>query len=240
MPATWGFHTKLYGRRRGRALRPGMARLLAVALPERLIVLESSGLIDPGSWFDEPVADVWLEIGFGSGEHLEAQLSAHPGVGLIGCEPYLNGVAHLLSRLAGERSGRVRILPDDARPLIASLTPASLGRVFILFPDPWPKARHHKRRLVSRSTLDGLARAMRPGAELRIATDDVDYLRWILVETLSHPDFFWLAERPSDWRSRPLDWPQTRYEAKAVKAGRPPNYLSFERRRVPGSAHETA
>jgi tRNA (guanine-N7-)-methyltransferase len=231
---------RLYGRRRGRALRPGLAKRLADDLPGLSLALPATGRLDPARCFAAPVADVWLEIGFGGGEHLVAQALAHPAVGLIGCEPFLNGVAHLLSRLAGQPWPRIRLLADDARPLIACLAPASLGRVFILFPDPWHKARHHKRRLVSRPVLDSLAAALRPGGELRIATDDPDYLRWILVELVSHPDFLWLARRPGDWRTRPPDWPETRYEAKAIKAWARPAYLRFQRRQSPTPARETA
>ena len=121
----------------------------------------------------------------------------------------------------------IRIFPDDARVLLDVLAPGSLGRVFILFPDPWPKQRHHKRRLVSTATLDRLAILMRPGAELRLATDDRDYLAWMLEHATAHPAFEWLAHRPVDWRERPADWPSTRYEEKARDAGRTPAFLRF-------------
>ena len=124
----------------------------------------------------------------------------------------------------------VRVLPDDARPLLAALPPRSIGRVFILFPDPWPKARHHKRRLVAPATLDRLAEIMTDGAELRLATDDPSYLAWMLEHVTAHPAFAWTARRPADWRERPADWPATRYEAKARKAGRASAFLRFERR----------
>ena len=176
---------------------------------------------------------MWLEIGFGSGEHLAEQAAAHPELGLIGCEPYLPGVAALLRHVSERSLRNVRILDNDARPLLWRLQAGSVGRVFVLFPDPWRKERHHRRRIVSPPVLDRLALVMRPGAELRIATDDVDYLRWILSHTLDHPGFEWIVAGPQDWRERPPDWPPTRYEEKALRQGRRPTYLRFRRRPGP-------
>lgn len=172
---------------------------------------------------------MWLEIGFGGGEHLAAQAEAHPGIGFIGCEPFIDGVARLLGRIAGRDLGNVRILSDDAWPLIEALEGDSIGRVFVLFPDPWPKRRHHKRRLLSDPMLDELARVLKPGADLRLATDHAEYCRWALARILRHPSFEWLARRAGDWRLRPRDWPPTRYEEKARAQGRPCIYLSFRR-----------
>jgi tRNA (guanine-N7-)-methyltransferase len=177
-----------------------------------------------------PVDEVWLEIGFGGGEHLAAQAAAHPHHGLIGCEVFENGVVKMLAEAERLRLANLRLFVDDARLLVRALPEASLGRVFILFPDPWPKQRHHKRRMVATETLDALARAMRDGAELRLATDDRDYLRWMLEHVTAHPDFVWLARRPADWRERPADWPATRYEQKALAAGRAPAFLRLLRK----------
>jgi tRNA (guanine-N7-)-methyltransferase len=141
-----------------------------------------------------------------------------------------NGLAKLLVEVERRGLENVRIFPDDARLLLAALPPASLDHVFILFPDPWPKARHHRRRLVSAELLDRLAALMRDGAELRLATDDVEYLRQMLELGTAHPAFEWLAQRADDWRRRPPDWPATRYEAKAIEAGRRPSFLRFRRR----------
>jgi tRNA (guanine-N7-)-methyltransferase len=177
----------------------------------------------------------WLEIGFGGGEHLALQAEHHPETGFIGCEVFENGIVKLLAHIERRHLQNIRVFPDDARLLIAALAPASIDRVVILFPDPWPKLRHHKRRLVSRETLDGLAEIMTDNAELRLATDDRDYLCWMLERVTGHPAFEWLARRPADWRERPRDWPPTRYEEKARAAGRRPAFLRFRRRpRVQG------
>ena len=189
------------------------------------------GAIDPAGLFDFPVREIWLEIGFGGGEHLAAQAAAHPRVGLLGCEPYVNGVAKLLARIADRGLRNVRIYPDDARDLLDRLPDASLGRVFVLFPDPWPKARHHRRRIVSTETLASLGRVMRDGAELRLATDHAEYGRWMLAHLERESAFEWLARRPGDWRRRTGDWPATRYEVKASGQGRACLYLRYRRRR---------
>lgn len=220
----------VYGRRRGRKLRPGQRDLLDGLLPQLRFELPREGALDPSRLFAEPVEAVWLEIGFGGGEHLAAQAAREPRRGLIGCEVFENGVVKLLGEIKQRGLGNVRLFIDDARLLLAALADASLERVFILFPDPWPKQRHHKRRMISTATLDALARAMRDGAELRLATDDMDYLRWMLERATAHADFEWLARRPRDWRERPADWPQTRYESKAIAAGRKPAFLRFRRR----------
>ena len=221
----------LYGRRRGRALRPGQRGLKEALLPGLAFPLPGAGPLDPPSLFPGRPRQVWLEIGFGSGEHLAAQAERHPDLGFIGCEVFENGIVKLLGEIERRGLGNIRIFADDARLLLAALAPASIGRVFILFPDPWPKRRHHKRRLVSREGLDALARVMPDGAELRLATDDASYLRWILEHATARPGFSWLARRPRHWRERPEDWPPTRYEEKARAAGRKPAFLRFLRGR---------
>jgi tRNA (guanine-N7-)-methyltransferase len=221
---------RIYGRRRGRPLRQGRQLLAESMLPRLAIALPAAGPLDPGSLFPAPPVAVWLEIGFGGGEHLAEQAERHPDIGFIGSEVFENGIARLVGGIARRELGNVRIFPDDARLLLDALMPASLGRVFILFPDPWPKLRHHKRRLVAGPTLDRLAVVMQPGAELRLATDDRDYLVWMLEQVTAHPAFVWLAHRPADWRERPPDWPPTRYEDKARAAGRTPAFLRFARR----------
>ena len=184
----------------------------------------------PGLRYDFTVPDgeLWLEIGFGAGEHLLWQAQHNPQVTLIGAEPYEGGVAKLLSKLAETPLPNVRIHEGDARDVVEALPDARLGRVFILFPDPWPKTRHHKRRIVQMEMLDCLARVMKPGAELRFATDDAGYLAWTLERLIAHPAFEWTAGRMADWTTRTSDWPQTRYEAKALHG--PPAFLGFVRK----------
>jgi tRNA (guanine-N7-)-methyltransferase len=227
---------RLYGRKRGRPLRPGRQGLVETLLPHLAISLPPSGELDPLSLFAEPPRAVWLEIGFGAGEHLANQAETHRNIGLIGSEVFENGIARLLGEIERRQLGNIRLFADDARLLIACLPAVSIGRVFILFPDPWPKARHHKRRIVSNETLDQLARIMRDAAELRLATDDCGYFSRMLERVTSHPDFEWLARNPADWRERAPDWPPTRYEEKARAAGRSPFFLRARRRpRTPRS-----
>ena len=221
----------LHGRRRGKKLRAGQQSLLETLLPRLALALPlEPAKIDLGQAFGGslPFGGVWLEIGFGAGEHLVWQAEQNPGVGLIGCEPYLNGVAKCLAHI--ERAGltNIRLFTDDARLLMAALPARSLSRVFVLFPDPWPKTRHHKRRFVQRDNLDRLAELMLPGAELRLATDDPSYLPWMVEHACAHPAFAWLADGPADWRGRPADWPGTRYEQKML-AGKPV-FLRLQRR----------
>ena len=219
---------RLFGRRKGPALSAHQSRLFETLLPELLLKPQPGR--DPRGYFSTAVSEVWLEVGFGGGEHLLWQARTNPSVGVIGAEPYVSGVAKLLSKLAsvGER-GNIRLYTEDARDIIDALPDASLARVFILFPDPWPKTRHHKRRFVQMTMLDRLARVMKPTAELRFATDDPSYLVWALERFMAHPAFAWLARQPDDWRSRPPDWPETRYEAKAIRAGSTCTYLRFMR-----------
>ena len=204
--------------------------MLAAILPQLRFELPEEGRIEPCRLFPAPVEAVWLELGFGAGEHLAAQAAAQPRRGVIGCEVFENGIVKLLAEVKRRGLANVRLFIDDARLLVAALADASLERVFILFPDPWPKQRHHKRRLVSAAMLDALARVLCDGGELRLATDDTEYLRFMLDGATAHRDFEWLARRPRDWRERPVDWPATRYEQKAVAAGRRSTFLRFRRR----------
>ena len=170
-----------------------------------------------------------MEIGFGAGEHLAWQAEHNPDVGFIGCEPYINGVASLLRHAADKNLSNIRILADDVRPFLDRLPDACLTRLFVLFPDPWPKRRHADRRIVQFETLAKFSRALKPGGELRLATDDPGYLRWMLARATGRSDLRWMARRAEDWRARPEDWPQTRYEAKAIAAGRAPAFLRFQK-----------
>jgi tRNA (guanine-N7-)-methyltransferase len=221
----------LYGRRVGRPLRPQRQALVDNFLPSVEVVIPNSGeAVVPGLQFCSQYDAYWLEIGFGAGEHLAWQARANPNVGIIGCEPYLNGVARLLAEMDESDLANIRIFRDDSRLLLAALPDASIARIFVLFPDPWPKSRHHKRRIIGPSVLLDLARILCNGGELRIATDDTGYKGWILQYVLATGDFDWLARRPSDWRQRPEDWPSTRYEQKAKSAGRRGAFFRFARR----------
>jgi len=220
---------QFYGRRRGRKLRAGQRERRSTLLPLVSFALPESGRLDPASLFATPAREIWLEIGFGGGEHLAEQAARHPEIGFIGCELFENGIVKLLGEIDHRALGNIRVCADDARRLLAALAPRSVARIFILFPDPWPKARHHRRRLINPATLDRLAEIMADGAELRLATDDQGYLSWMLEHATDHPAFRWTARRPGDWRERPGDWPATRYEEKARKAGRVPAFLRFER-----------
>lgn len=221
----------LYGRRSGHKLRPGRRALLERRLPSLRVQLASDpgGSLDPLSLFPFSPTDLWLEIGFGAGEHLACQAQANPSIGMIGCEPFVNGIASLLRRLEEQHLENVRIFTDDARLLLSRLPAASVGRLFALFPDPWPKKRHHKRRLISGEVVQTLAHVLKDGAELRLATDHAEYARWILRHLNDHPAFAWLALGPNDWRSRPPGWPETRYEKKARAQGDQPIYLCYRR-----------
>jgi tRNA (guanine-N7-)-methyltransferase len=219
----------IYGRRKGHRLRPGRQRLLAELLPQLEMRLPEDGVLDPARLFAQRPRALWLEIGFGGGEHLAYQAAAHPDVGLIGCEPFIGGVARLLSLIEAQGLANIRLFADDARLLMQALPDACLERVFILFPDPWPKARHHKRRIVNPVTAGEFVRLLRPGGELRLASDDMDYVRTMLRALRARPELQWQARRPADWRERPADWPMTRYESKAVAAGRACVFLRFRR-----------
>lgn len=225
---------RFYGRRHGRRLRQMRSQLVQTLLPQLQLTLPSDeGLLAPAELFPQPIRALWLEIGFGAGEHLLAQARANPHVGLIGCEPFINGVATLLADIGREPPDNLRLFTEDARLLLPRLPAASLQRVFLLFPDPWPKGRHHRRRFITDATVGALARLIVPGGELRVATDHVDYARWTLLHLCSAgspPDAFaWTARRPGDWRRPPADWVETRYQRKAEAAGAAPIFLSFRR-----------
>ncbi len=215
---------RLYGRQRGQTLRPRQRRLLEETLPRLRY--------DPAVGFVAPMAEKWLEVGFGGGEHALAQVAARPDVGLIACEVYDNGICSLLSRVVPEGGEAVAPVPanlrlwdDDARVLMRALPDASLDRVFLLFPDPWPKARHAKRRFVHPAQVPEVARLLRPGGEWRVASDDPTYQEWV-EWVLGQQDLF-TVRAVSD--ARPEGWPPTRYEAKALRAGRSPRYWSLIR-----------
>lgn len=211
-----------FGRRRGRKPSAHQAGLLANELPQLAVDLAAPLAAAAGR-------PVWLEIGFGGGEHLLWQAKANPTVQFIGCEPFEDGVIKVLAQIKNDGLSNIRLHMGDARDVLRRLPEACIDRAFILFPDPWPKRKHRKRRLVNPMTLKLLAHVLRPGAELRFATDIGDYAGTALLAVLGAKNLRWPALGPADWRDRPADWPPTRYEAKAEREGRRRYYFRFER-----------
>jgi tRNA (guanine-N7-)-methyltransferase len=209
-------------------LRPGQTRLVEDLLPRLRLPAEGPITDLPGLFPDRP-AGITLEIGFGGGEHLAFRARTQPETGFIGCEPFVNGMAKLLAIVEDEALANVRVWDDDATDLLARLPPAVIDCVYLLYPDPWPKRRQHKRRFLSDDNLAALARVMRPGAELRFATDIDSYAGWGLMRVFRSRDFVWNAVRADDWRQPWAGWPSTRYEAKARREGRGTAYLTFTR-----------
>lgn len=224
-----------HGRRQGKRLRPSqktwIAQDLAGLSPGEVEhdVNPARTPLDLSALFPDK-REIWLEIGFGGGEHMVHQAVGNPDVGLIGAEPYINGVAMLLGKIRAAGADNLRIHPGDARDLFDVLPRASIARAFLLYPDPWPKTRHHKRRFVTNTHLDPLAEVLAPGAMFRIATDIGDYVRQALEVLTRHPAFEWTGECAGDWRTPWPDWISTRYEQKALREGRVPHYLTFVRR----------
>jgi tRNA (guanine-N7-)-methyltransferase len=218
-----------YGRRKGKRLSQRKERLVAELLPTLRPNLARPAPADISALFAVPVPEVWLEIGFGSGEHLVWQAERHPDVGIIGCEPFLNGVAALLGAIEDRGLRTVLVHDGDARDVLTWLPEGSICRAFILFPDPWPKKRQSKRRLVTLEMMQALARVVAPGGILRFASDDASYAGQTLRAVHQSGAFDWLAAKASDWRNRPANWPETRYERKALSEGRNPVYLEWRR-----------
>ncbi len=219
----------LHGRRRGRKLCAHHASLLRTVLPH-LGFDASRPIPDPACLFLDRPSALWLEIGFGGGEHLAAEAHAHPDIGYIGCEAFLNGIAKALALIEAGQLRNVRLYNGDARAVIEALPGETLDGAYLLYPDPWPKRRHHGRRFLSGEMLPRLARVMRPGAELRFATDIDSNSGWSLARVLRSPDFVWAPVGPRDWQTAWVGWTGTRYEAKALRGGRRPAYLTFLRK----------
>jgi tRNA (guanine-N7-)-methyltransferase len=221
-----------HGRIKGKALRPNQEAWLD----------EDLGRLSPGAvdWEINPERkpidlkeyfgdrEIWLEIGFGGGEHMVHQAVANPEVGIVGCEPYINGVAMLLGKIRKSGAQNIAVYPGDVRNMFDVLPEGSISRAFLLYPDPWPKKRHHKRRFVTEEHLRPLCKCLKKGAIFRVSTDIPDYVRQTLEEVPRY-GFEWLAERPGDWRAPWNDWISTRYEQKALREGRVPHYLTFRR-----------
>lgn len=225
-------HRNFYGRLKGKHLKDSQKGYL-----EEDLTALSPGAVD---WDANPNRDdldlqalfggndTWLEVGFGGGEHVIHQAAENPDVGIIGCEPYINGVAMLLGKVRKANVDNLRIYPGDVRDMFDVLPDASISKAFLLYPDPWPKSRHHRRRFVTPEHLEPLVRVLKPGAEFRVATDIADYVRQTLEE-VPKAGFEWLAEGATDWRTPWGDWISTRYEQKALREGRTPHYLTFRK-----------
>jgi tRNA (guanine-N7-)-methyltransferase len=217
-----------YGPQRGRPPSARQASLLTQLLPHVAVSLDRPAPAQLAELFATPVEDVWLEVGFGGGEHLLWQARHNPNVGIIGCEPFRDGIIKVLSAIKAEGLGNLRLYADDARLLFTWLPQASISRAFVLFPDPWPKKRHHKRRLLSTATFALIAHILRPAGEVRIATDDEAYAAAILQAVPPQGDFAAASVLTGD--GRPDDWPATRYEEKARRAGRACRLIALRRR----------
>jgi tRNA (guanine-N7-)-methyltransferase len=219
---------QLYGRSKGKALRAAQAARIEDMLPALTIPLERLGA-GPAQLFDRKVSEIRLEIGFGGGEHLAAQAGMNPDIGYLGVEPFLNGVAKLLAAIEADKLDNIRLLRGDGRDVLSALPEGSIARIDLLYPDPWPKRRQRKRRIVDAAFLDAVVRALRPGGEFRFATDIDDYAGWTLARILPRADLAWLAETAADWTTPWPQWHRTRYEEKAIREGRMPGYFRFRK-----------
>lgn len=218
-----------FGRRKGHALKPRQAALFETLLPKLAIDLAKPAPADLRTLF-AGADSVRVESGFGGGEHLMAEAAAHPNTGFIGIEPFLNGMAKALVAIDERKLSNVRLHHGDATDMLAWLPKSSLARFDLLYPDPWPKKRHWKRRFVQDKSVAEIANAVRPGGEFRFASDIPSYIEWTLTRLLRSPDFIWTAEQADDWRKPWPGFTRTRYEAKAVREGRTPCYLIFRRK----------
>lgn len=227
---------RFYGRRLGRPLKPSQKRGLEEVLPgiqiTDQILDELKDCKDLKSTlktlnFSPTTKGLCLEIGFGGGEHLAAQAAQNPDIAFIGCEPFLNGICSLLKHCEEQSLKNIRILPDDCRPLLKALPDNCLRQVFLLFSDPWPKTRHHKRRVLNEENLDSFSRLLKKDGELRVATDDPSLIAWSFTHLEADQNFEWANPDPKDHTIRPEGWPATRYEQKAIKQGRQPKYYSY-------------
>ncbi len=222
-------HGSFFGRRKGHKLRAHQADLIEHLLPRLALDTSKPGPPDLAKLFDRPLDEVSLEIGFGGGEHLIAEARAFPNTGFIGCEPYVNGMAKILTQIEAHNIGNIRLFAGDAAELLAWMPQRSLKRIDLIHPDPWPKRRHWKRRFVQDTTVAAMARGLKPGGEFRFVSDIDDYCAWTLAHLSRSSDFAWAAERASDWRLPWPDYTMTRYGAKAEREGRRATYLRFRK-----------
>jgi len=221
-----------FGRRKGHRLRAHQSHLMEDLLPRLSLDISEPAPSDIRQIFACPATHARLEIGFGGGEHLAAEARAHPDAGLIGCEPYINGMAKILAQIEAQELGNIRLFAGDAAELISWLPDASLTRIDLIHPDPWPKRRHWKRRFVQDATVAAMARVLKDGGEFRFVCDIDDYVSWTLAHLQRSPEFVWTAERSSDWCDPWPNYTMTRYGAKATREGRKASYLIFKRQRA--------
>jgi tRNA (guanine-N7-)-methyltransferase len=222
-------HGSFFGRRKGHKLRLHQADLIEHLLPRLALDIVNPSPPDLADLFDRAAGDFRLEIGFGGGEHLIAEARAFPNTGFIGCEPYVNGLAKILTQIEAHNIGNIRLFAGDAAELLTWLPQHSLARIDLIHPDPWPKRRHWKRRFVQDATVAAMARVLKPDGEFRFVSDIDDYCAWTLRHLSRSPDFVWTAERASDWRLPWADYTMTRYGAKAEREGRQAAYLRFRK-----------
>lgn len=218
-----------FGRRKGKPLREAQVEALDKALPELKIDLSTPAPEELASLFPLPVNRIRLEIGFGGGEHLAHRAIEQPETGFIGVEPFVNSMAKLLGKVAAEGIGNIRLYDDDATQLLDWLPASSIDQIDLLYPDPWPKKKHWKRRFVSQVNLARFHRVLKPGGVFCFASDIDTYVNWTLLRCKEHGGFQWTAENASDWLTPYPTWPGTRYEAKARREGRSSAYLTFRR-----------
>ncbi len=218
-----------FGRRKGKPLRERQAQHLETLLPELKVDLATPAPADITTLYDFKPTRMRLEIGFGGGEHLIHRAQEQPETGFIGVEPFVNSMAKLIGRVEDTGAKNIRLYDDDATVLLDWLPAASVDQIDLLYPDPWPKKKHWKRRFVSRVNLDRFARVLKPGGLFCFASDIDTYVNWTLMHCGAHPAFVWTAENAVDWLTPFADWPGTRYEAKAKREGRGSAYLTFRR-----------
>ncbi|QND61317.1 tRNA (guanine(46)-N(7))-methyltransferase TrmB [Mesorhizobium huakuii] len=219
-----------FGRRRGKPVRPQQAAALESGLDAYRLDLTAEAPSDLRTLFKAEVSTVRLEIGFGGGEHLLHRAIEAPTTGFIGVEPFVNGMAKMMMAVQARPLANLRVHDDDATRLLDWLPPASLDGIDLLYPDPWPKKKHWKRRFVSPVNLERFARVLKPGSKFRFASDIDTYVNWTLLHCRAHGAFAWQAAEAADWHRPYEGWPGTRYEAKAIREGRRPAYLTFVRK----------
>ena len=217
---------RTFGRAKGKPLSQAQAELMRTVFPK---FDKASAIAKRQNPFANEPGQYWLEIGFGGAEHLLWQAEQNPNVTILGVEPFLNGVAKAVKGISDKKLTNIRLHRGDARDVLALLPDASLDCVFVLFPDPWPKLRHHKRRIINELFISELHRVVRPGGKFRFASDIIHYVDWSLTRIKAHGGFDWPVSQQSDWRVRPEDWPSTRYLEKALREGRSGHFFEFVR-----------